>query len=130
MTSCKHEDCYELRCLNATVEEDLKEELKGKTLEELEDFEVSEFLDGYVPVYTADLLHYALSNLWLAVEEPEVLAFDGKTTVVNIIAGNLYHELEETAYEYLNARKEDFGREIQTKLEEAQEEPEIETEVN
>jgi len=53
------------------------------------------------------LLEVALDNLWLAVEEPEILASDGKATAVNAIAGNIYDELLEVANNWLDENKKE-----------------------
>lgn len=56
---------------------------------------IGEIADSSVPVYTADLLEAALNTLWLAAASPELLAFDGESTAVNAIAGNIYEAVEE-----------------------------------
>ena len=90
------------------LKEDLLSELEDNK-EEIMDLEeddrsdrIGEFADGCVPVFNYDLLEVAQDELWLAVDEPEILAFDGKSTAVAAIAGNIYQELVEAGQNWLN----------------------------
>ena len=65
-----------------------------------------ETADSHIPVYTSDLLEVALDDLTLAAREPEILAFDGQATAVNAIAGNLYDDLLELGYQWLEEQKQ------------------------
>lgn len=60
-----------------------------------------EIADGWVPIYTSDLMQLAADNIALAVDEPELgrPAFDGSPTPVNIVAANVYERLLDAAYE-------------------------------
>ena len=66
---------------------------------------ISEIADSYVPIYNSDLLEMAVEDLWLAVDEPDVLAFDGKSTAVAAIAGNIYGYFNEKANEWLEQNR-------------------------
>jgi hypothetical protein len=59
---------------------------------------ISEIADSSVPIHYADLLEMAGNEIWLATEEPEIMAFDGTNTAINAIAGNIYKALEEAMY--------------------------------
>ena len=69
---------------------------------------IFETADQMVPIYTYELLELAQDDLYLATEEPELgPAFDGKPTVVNIIAANVFEALESDLWEYWNELESD-----------------------
>ena len=91
------------------LQDDLLQELEDNKEEILradypEDY-IAELVDSSIPTITFDLLDIAENDLQLAVDEPEVLAFDGKSTAIAAIAGNIYQELMETAEEWLSKNK-------------------------
>jgi hypothetical protein len=95
---------YDLKkSLLQTLEDNKAEILNSKYPEDL----ISEYVDGEIPVYTGRLLEIALSDLWLAVDEPEMYGFDGKPTAINAIVGNIYSELHEEASNWLNLAQEE-----------------------
>ena len=49
--------------------------------------------DNLCPVMTYDILQIASNHLELATSEPDILAFDGKNTGANCIAGNMYEAI-------------------------------------
>lgn len=62
---------------------------------------LTEMVDSSVPIYTADLLDVARSDLAIASAEPELgPAFDGSPTPANIIAANIYEHLSAVASSY------------------------------
>ena len=64
---------------------------------------IHEVADGFVPVYSYDLLQYAANCLDLAVDEPELgPAFDGSPTPVNIIAANIYEAISNHLHQELD----------------------------
>jgi len=93
------------------LEKDLLAELgddKEEILEsEYPDDIMREYIEGVIPVYNSDLLGLAQSDLWLAVEEPEIMAFDGKNTAINSITGNIYEHLLEIANNWLKEQKDE-----------------------
>ena len=86
------------------LKKDAVNELKTWAEENYPDFDdytdqIHEIADSSVPVYNATLLEIAGEDLWIACEEPEILAFDGTPTAVNCIAGVIYNELESAMHE-------------------------------
>jgi hypothetical protein len=69
---------------------------------------IREIADQTVPIHHGDLLEVAMSALWLATEEPEIMAFNGENTAVNAIAGNIYEAIVADLYEYKNELDEDY----------------------
>lgn len=93
--------------LRQYLKDELPEALEGTTEDDYHD-ELHEFVDSLIPVYTADLLAMAATNINLAVVEPELgPAYDGKPTPVNVIAANLYELLMEEAEAELVLLRED-----------------------
>jgi hypothetical protein len=80
---------------------ELRERLEQNGLENIDrepDSEIiHEIADSQVPVYNRELLEMAAEDYseGLAIEEPDILAFDGKSTAVNAIAGRVFEELSE-----------------------------------
>ena len=66
---------------------------------------INEIVDSNVPVYNSDLLEMAINDLTLAVDSPDILAFDGRPSAVNAIAGNIYELLYEEAMRWLKQQK-------------------------
>ena len=65
---------------------------------------VHECADGFVPVYTSELIEYGYHNRDLMFDEPELgPAFDGSPTPTNIIAANMYEALTNHLYNELDA---------------------------
>jgi hypothetical protein len=93
---------YDLeKSLLDTLNDNKDEILKNEYPDDL----IKEYVDGEVPVYNSDLLKLALDEIWLAIDEPEYMGFDGKNTGVNAIAGNVYEHLLEKANEWLENNK-------------------------
>ena len=82
------------------------EEIGWENLEESDiDAELSTFMnsdvidsahdvaDSNTPIYTADLLRVALDDISIATDVPEVLCYDGKPTVVNILSAVIYERI-------------------------------------
>jgi len=92
---------YSFRKLKEDFAAEVKEELKELPLKEIENDDcydsLVELVDERTPIMTYDLLMYAIDEPSLAIEEPELLAFDGKPTAVNAIAGRIYEELMDVA---------------------------------
>jgi hypothetical protein len=64
---------------------------------------VHEIADSHVPIYTGDILAYAVEDWNLAVTEPELgPAFDGTMTPVNLIAANIYEAIIEELYKTID----------------------------
>ena len=91
---------YSLHDLEHRLKQDIDDQTTDIKANEYPDDYLHEIVDGFVPVYNADLLRYALDDLWLAVVQPEHMAFDGENTAVNAIAANIYDHLMECANEY------------------------------
>jgi hypothetical protein len=66
----------------------------------------SETADSLTPVMNYTLLALAQDDIWLALEEPDVYAFDGEPTAINAIAGNVYEALHEAAREAIEEMRE------------------------
>lgn len=95
---------YDLeRGLVATLEDGWSEHEKED--EDTQREWISEEVDNIIPVYTASLLEVAINDPWLAVDTPELLAFDGKASAVSCIAGNIYAHLQEKGQEWLDAKR-------------------------
>ena len=60
---------------------------------------IIESTDADCPVYYIDILNCALENVELALNVPELYAFDGKECPMNGIASNIVSNLRETAFE-------------------------------
>ena len=91
------------------LEKSLIEDLQGN-IEDIRDNKypddvIREYVDSAVPVMNYDLLKMASDELWLGVEEPEIMAFDGTNTAVNAIAGNIYAHLMEIATKWADDNK-------------------------
>ena len=96
---------YELQ----DFKEDLEygwEEIDWESLEDSDiDAELSTFMNSDViddahdvadtntPIYTADLLRVALDDISIASDIPEVLCYDGKPTVINILSAVIYERI-------------------------------------
>ena len=100
------------------LEKDMRAEIRDRKDELLEskypEDLITEMVDSSVPVYHHDLLDVAASDNSLALDEPEVLAFDGKPTPINAIAGNIYQKLYEIAIEEWEEIKEEIEEEKDT----------------
>lgn len=57
------------------------------------DDQAHEIADALVPVYHGDLIDLAAEDNWLATEEPDMMAFDGRSTAINAIASNVYQHI-------------------------------------
>jgi len=74
---------------------DLQERLQTEDYTDIADL-IHEIADWRVPLYNKQLLSVAISDLYLAICEPEVWpAFDGRPTAINLIAANIYECLVE-----------------------------------
>ena len=70
---------------------------------------IFQIADSSVPVYTSDILQLAADNIYLATVEPEIgPAFDGTSTPVNIIAANIFEEIERELWEELENIKQEL----------------------
>ena len=49
--------------------------------------------DSNTPIYTIDLLKVALDDISIASDVPEVLCYDGKPTVINILSAVIYERI-------------------------------------
>ena len=101
--------------MQATIIE-LKSDLQdwieeGHTENDANDY-IFELADGGVPVYNSDILSWALENMSLAIDEPELgPAFDGSPTPINIIVANIFEMLQQELYEYYEEHKNDYDEE-------------------
>lgn len=106
------EERYSMWDLEQSLRAEIREradELKDETYPE--DI-VTEMADGWVPIYTYDLMRYAANDLDLAVDEPELgPAFDGSPTPVNIIAANIYERLQGVAFDALEELRDEWDEE-------------------
>jgi len=85
--------------LKQRMREDIKDSLQELKDNEYPEDVIHEMADSNVPVYNGQLLELALSDLFLASDEPEFYAFGGEHNAVNAIAGNIFLELMEVANE-------------------------------
>lgn len=85
---------------NSLIEtlDDNIEEIKSKN--DLMADIISEYIDSEMPIYHWIYLELAMDRVDLATIEPDIYGFNGKHTAINAIAGNVYLDLEETAYEW------------------------------
>ncbi|MHA2094587.1 MAG: hypothetical protein ACW98F_08160 [Candidatus Hodarchaeales archaeon] len=73
---------------------------------------IAEIADSSTPIYTSDILQLAADNIDLAVVEPEIgPAFDGSPTPVNIIAANIYEEIQKELFSKLENIKAEIEEE-------------------
>ena len=87
--------------------EDIDGELEAWMNSDIGDI-IYEIADNSVPIYHADLLKEALMDLNLDPDEPEILCWDGKSTAVNAIAGNIYEGVVSHLYEEEQDIKEEI----------------------
>ena len=91
----------------------LNDEINVMTDEERRDFWeephdcIHEAADGAVPVYNRIILELALDDWELAHTAPDMPAYDGTPTPVNIIAANIYDALNDHLWEWYNEHKND-----------------------
>lgn len=98
----KPETMYDLKAGFEADLEDNKDEILELKDEDEQRERISEMVDSAIPVYNQLLLELAISDLWLATDEPEFLAFGGNSTAVACIAGNVYQDLQEMGQEWLD----------------------------
>ena len=80
-----------MHILKETIEESIKDAMEEEWYDDIEDG-LHEIIDSHMPIYTYEILQYALDEPGLAIEEPEIYAFDGKHNAVNAILGNIYED--------------------------------------
>ena len=80
-----------MHALKESIEEAIKDAIEEEWYDDVEDG-LYEIVDSYMPIYTYQILEFALDEPNLAIEEPEIYAFDGKHNAVNAILGNIYEE--------------------------------------
>jgi len=73
--------------------EEIRESASELLREAYPEDQITEMVDSSVPIYTSDLMQLAADYPVLATAEPEIIAFDGTSTPVNIVAGNVYEAL-------------------------------------
>lgn len=90
------------------------EEIIANAIESINEYDMTqldaediahEIADGAVPVYTYDLLEAAMHDNELATDEPEIIAYDGRPTPVNVIAGNIYERVYGAVYDEIEDRR-------------------------
>ena len=64
--------------------------------------------DSNTPIYTIDLLKVALDDISIASDIPEVLCYDGKPTVINILSAVIYERIVEHVCEQEQAVKKEI----------------------
>ena len=64
--------------------------------------------DSNTPIYTADLLRVALDDISIASDVPEVLCYDGKPTVINILSAVIYERIVDHVCEQEQAVKKEI----------------------
>ena len=97
------------------------EEIDWESLEDSDiDAELSTFMNSDViddahdvadtntPIYTADLLRVALDDISIASDVPEVLCYDGKPTVINILSAVIYERIVDHVCEQEQAVKKEI----------------------
>jgi len=84
--------------LQQSVRDEIRDEADELMDEAYLEDRLTEIVDGWVPIYYSQLLDLAADNNELALNEPEILAFDGTATPINAIAGNVYEGLMAVAY--------------------------------
>ena len=80
-----------MHTLKEAIKESIKEAIEDDLYDDIEDG-LHEIVDSHMPIYTYEIIEYALDDISLAVTEPETYAFDGKHNAVNAILGNIYDE--------------------------------------
>ena len=96
---------YYLSELQREAREELEERIKWcRENEEQENSDdlIAEVSDNNIPIYTYDLLQYASNNFNL-IYKNDLCSDDADC--IQIIQSNIYEELMEDLYEYLNERK-------------------------
>ena len=104
MNENKMETYWELEKSFLQELEDEKDEILKLRDEDEQRERISEIVDSSIPVYTQSLLEIAISEPWLAVDEPELMAFSGKGAIA-CIGGNIYQNLQEKGQEWLDEVK-------------------------
>jgi len=97
------------------------EEIDWESLEDSDiDAELSTFMncdviddahdvaDSNTPLYTGDLLRVALDDISIATDVPEVLCYDGKPTVINILSAVIYERIVDHVCEQEQAVKKEI----------------------
>ena len=97
------------------------EEIDWESLEDSDiDAELSTFMnsdviddahdvaDSNTPLYTSDLLRVALDDISIATGVPEVLCYDGKPTVINILSAVIYERIVDHVCEQEQAVKKEI----------------------
>ncbi len=84
--------------LQQSVRDEIRDEADALMDDAYPEDRLTEMVDSWVPVYSSELLDLAADNNELAINEPEILAFDGAATPINAIAGNVYEGLMAVAY--------------------------------
>jgi len=101
---CKEKE-YRLSDLRQLAIDDLEEAIEYNDGEFYQDM-IHEIADSCTPIYSSDLLGWASNYIVFAIKEPDYgPAFDGSSTPVNIIAGNIYEWLTSELYEYVDDRQ-------------------------
>lgn len=91
---------HSMRELEQSLRDEMKERADEIRDETYPEDMVSEMADGWVPIYTYDIMQYAADDIDLAVVVPEIgPAFNGEPSAVNIIAANIYERLQRVAFE-------------------------------
>ena len=61
---------------------------------------IHEVANSNVPIYYADILEVAIDDIHIATNEPEIPAFNGSPTPINIIAANIFEAVENALWEW------------------------------
>jgi hypothetical protein len=99
------------------------EQLKKDALEELKDNlrdypdtdkydMIFEIADSNTPIYTSEIMQLGADNIDLAVNEPDIgPAFDGTPTPANIVAANIFEEIQNYLYENIGLLESELEEE-------------------
>lgn len=79
--------------------------IENDSQEHLSDL-VHEITDNNIPIMNRELLELIQDDMELALVEPELgPAFDGRPTVINIVAANVYEKLCQFMHEWVEEQK-------------------------
>ena len=97
-----------LHNLRQQVRQEIRFLFHGLPRPEVENAELHELIESFMPVYTADLLELVQMDQSLALNEPEFFAYNGRPTPMNALAANIFDHLIQEAEDERHAMLEEL----------------------